>query len=77
MNDSFYQTAVFQFLENSKKIINHSKHIKGFPITRGSNTFSIKSDSYILGDRFCKDKLETQTFWKITFNLGLLKLIHY
>ena len=34
---------------------NHSKHVKGFPITRGSNIFSIRLDGYILaGNIACK-----------------------
>ena len=37
---------------------NHSKHMKGFSITRGSNIFGIRSGSYILAERLCQDQLE-------------------
>ena len=42
-----------------EKKSNHSKHIKGFSITRGTNIFSIRSDSYILAERFCQYQLES------------------
>ena len=67
------QVAVF--LEQKKNSC-HSKHVKDFSITRSSNIFSIKSNSYILAG----NALSTPT-WKliskITFNLGLVKLNHY
>ena len=37
------------FLEQ-KKNSNHSKHVKGFPITRGSIVFSIRPDTFGLKD---------------------------
>ena len=37
---------------------NHSKHLKGFSITWGSNIFRIKSDGYILAERFFQHQLE-------------------
>ena len=42
------------FFRTEKKKSNHSKHLKGFSITRGSYIFRIRSDSYILTERFCQ-----------------------
>ena len=57
------------FSRAEKKNSNHSIYVKGFSITRGSNIFSIRSDSYILAGNIL--------LTPITFNLGLVKLIHY
>ena len=54
------------FSTTEKKYSNHSKHMKGFSITRGSNICSITPDTFWVKD-FVSSNLE------ITFNLGLVK----
>ena len=46
------------FLEQKKENnSNHSKHMKGFSVTRGGNIFSIRPDSNILAEIFCQQQL--------------------
>ena len=52
------QEQGFNFSRSVKKS-NHSKHMKGFYITRSSNIFSIKSDKFWLKD------LLTTPIWKL------------
>ena len=62
------------FSRTEKKVRLQETHewFLGFSITRDSNIFSIRSDSYILAGNI----LSTPTwnlFWKLTFNLELVK----
>ena len=42
----------------TEKKSNHSKHTKGFWITRDSNIFRIKPDIYILAEKFFQHNFE-------------------
>ena len=64
------------FSKTEKKNLNHSIHVKGFSSTTSSNIFSIRSDSYILAGNILFTP-SWKLFWKITFNLGPVMLIHY
>ena len=57
----------------TEKNSNHSSYMKGFSITRSSNIFSIRSESYILAEIFWQQPT-WKSFWMITLNLRLVKL---
>ena len=42
----------------TEKKSNHSKRMKGFSITRGSNIFRRRSDHCILAEGFCQHQIE-------------------
>ena len=62
------------FQKRKKYQIASNKHMKGFLITRGSNIFNIRSDTFWLKD---VSNTNLKIILEINFNLFLVKSIHY